>query len=96
MDFFRSMEVDPTCEFSSPQSLSEGTSCYVVSAYQRLHNQDPKRSSGALAVVKRISTRHHCPYTRPCDIFGCRPEKFLPKLRRAWVRAAIPMARARA
>ena len=35
MDFFGSMEIDPTCEFSLPQSRSEGISFYGFSASPR-------------------------------------------------------------
>ena len=37
MDFFGSMEIDPTCEFSLPQSRSEGISFYGFSASPRFH-----------------------------------------------------------
>ena len=37
MDFFGSMEIDPTCEFSSPQSRFEGISFYGFSASPRFH-----------------------------------------------------------
>jgi hypothetical protein len=42
MNFFRSMEIDPTCKFSPPQSRSGAISFYVVlctSTFSR--NQDP-------------------------------------------------------
>src|ERR671911_374225 len=35
MNFFRSMEIDPTCKFSPPQSRSEGISFYGFSAPRR-------------------------------------------------------------
>jgi hypothetical protein len=37
MNFFRSMEIDPTCKFSPPQSRSEGISFYGFSAPRRFH-----------------------------------------------------------
>jgi len=37
MNFFRSMEIDPTCKFSPPQSRSGGISFYGFSAPRRFH-----------------------------------------------------------
>ena len=55
MVFFRSMEIDPTCEFSSPQSAVRRNLflCVLcISTFSR--NQDPKRT---LLGTPRLSAR---------------------------------------
>lgn len=59
MNFFRSMEIDPTCKFSPPQSQSEGISFYGFSAPRRFHatktqrGHDPPRSGGIIPAVSK-------------------------------------------
>jgi hypothetical protein len=64
MNFFRSMEIDPTCKFSPPQSRSGGISFYGFSAPRRFHATKThskraimeRRSCFAKLIVARISS----------------------------------------
>jgi hypothetical protein len=56
MNFFRSMEIDPTCKFSPPQSRSGGISFYGFSAPRRFHatkTQSRHRESFAHCVAQK-------------------------------------------
>jgi hypothetical protein len=53
MNFFRSMEIDPTCKFSPPQSRSGGISFYGFSA--------PRRFDATKVISRREVRQPTCP-----------------------------------
>jgi hypothetical protein len=60
MNFFRSMEIDPTCKFSPPQSRSEGISFYGFSAPRRFHatkTQSGTRPQWGTAIYKPVKVQ---------------------------------------
>jgi hypothetical protein len=77
MNFFRSMEIDPTCQFSPPQSRSGGISFYGFSAPRRFH-------------ATKIHTAHDAGRLITCIIFPLRSDKHSAgKLRNELARTSL-------